>query len=784
MTASIPWSLTASNRDLTYIRFTKSAYWGETKNGLRDGIGVLFSFTDELSYSICFSCYAQDRKHGISLLVKPDGERELQLWYRDQLVGSKAVPHDFDADFRALLEADPAKLSLAYVTPTRGTVAEVDSFCSLDPDKLEVLSQDLLRGSKSVTDYPIGKDLYSGFLDDYGKPHDPNGKLSRQESKGLYEGSFVHGVKTGIASLTRDGRLLYHGDFHKGEFHGLGTYNCTNDDVYEGEFVDGRFCGQGEMRYKSGALYRGEFKEDRRNGYGVYTFASGDVYEGYFRGGKYHGKGTYRSTRGLVYEGNHVDGERTGKGKLTLPSGNVYEGDFQNGYFEGKGTYTFPSGNVYEGDFHKDMFEGKGVYRYPNGAYYEGDFHGDLRTGKGSYHFANGNVYTGDFVDGDFCGEGEYRHTDGTVYKGQMKEDLYHGRGSITYPNGDSYEGEWQKGKRHGEGTYHRHKQWVYKGEFKDGQRHGYGRFTFFAGGHRFGWFAEGNEHGLCIKIYKDGSNALCLYQEGKVLEEVSITADQRPNLKLWQKVQNNPAEWKGKLAQIISHEMEEEACAEPPITYADLSPAEFVLSQCKELRNRFDDTADPLSNSMGAVLNTVNVLRARLSMLVDEGRSDQSSTKAAIEGLSLLLSVNLKKDTLIQSALERHDRLDGETLLAYAIDVANQYSHRAPTFSALATLCWAAYKESEDPAALYVAAHPMLDDFSDRGVGLSTLWLLRFYLACDPTVHVPVEEDMFLLEAIYGPLLDKHLAEGLLELHCNGYLYDAAADEYIGKNH
>lgn len=259
-----------------------------------------------------------------------------------------------------------------------------------------------------------------------------NGKGKKQFDKGVYEGEFVNGERSG-----------------------QGKYTWDNGNIFEGEYKNDKRNGKGVIIWKVGDKYEGDFVDSFRTGKGKYTWASGNYYEGGFVKNKNEGFGTYIWKNGDTYTGTYKNNKRTGQGTFTTTDGSKYIGVFKDNKYHGFGkSYDKEGKNIYEGDFKNNLFEGQGTLYYTNGKHI-GEFKNGKREGLGKFYNESGNLQ----------------------YDGNYKNDKSHGKGIFYYKSGKKgYEGNFENNKRNGQGIKY-YTDGRYVGQFKDDKRHGLGKF-------------------------------------------------------------------------------------------------------------------------------------------------------------------------------------------------------------------------------------------------------------------------------------------------------------------
>ncbi len=206
-------------------------------------------------------------------------------------------------------------------------------------------------------------DMVDGALTGTGRQYDTDGIL-------LYEGNFEDGQYSGQGRYYIAHVLRYDGAFSNNLYQGEGNlYNQDSRLIYSGPFVAGLRSGIGtaynpETGKKS---YFGSYAEDKKEGNGTAFAQDGEtiVYEGSFALDVYAGQGKLYENGKLRYAGSFAEGVFSGDGVLyDADSGTMlYEGQFQNGQYSGEGKLYDPdSGSLlYSGTFANGRRDGSGA---------------------------------------------------------------------------------------------------------------------------------------------------------------------------------------------------------------------------------------------------------------------------------------------------------------------------------------------------------------------------------------------------------------------------------------
>lgn len=172
--------------------------------------------------------------------------------------------------------------------------------------------------------------LEEGKLEDQGKEYDKNGILS-------YEGTFLHGKRSGQGTSYRNGVISYKGEFDAGVPSGTGTsYDKEGDMVVQGEFADGLPEGTGKEYKKGTLLYQGGFSAGKHNGKGTLYLSPTEQLDATFQDGEPDGVVTWSKSGKTYYQGDWADGKPEGFGTLFGKSGKkLYQGQLLGGTLDG-----------------------------------------------------------------------------------------------------------------------------------------------------------------------------------------------------------------------------------------------------------------------------------------------------------------------------------------------------------------------------------------------------------------------------------------------------------------
>ena len=201
------------------------------------------------------------------------------------------------------------------------------------------------------------KKEYGNFNDKY----EENVRYDYEDGT-YYIGQTKNGLRHGKGKMYyENGNILYDGDFIEDNEEGNGKYYYENGEYYIGDWGNSLRNGTGKLYYKNGNLkYEGDFIEDNFEGKGKYYYRNGDIYEGEYQKGLRHGKGKVINKHGsLKYEGYFIDNKYEGQGILITPTGK-YEGEFKNGMKHGQGKEYNREGILIRDDYYENGFPKSG----------------------------------------------------------------------------------------------------------------------------------------------------------------------------------------------------------------------------------------------------------------------------------------------------------------------------------------------------------------------------------------------------------------------------------------
>lgn len=202
--------------------------------------------------------------------------------------------------------------------------------------------------------------------------------------------------------------LLPNGDIYEGTFdaellhHGHGTQlYISRGAKYQGTWHHGIREGLATLTYANGDTYTGNFLDGQMTGNGVYTMmAAGAKYTGLFLNGLFEGNGTYEYSDNARFVGMWKEGKKQGYGELYSPPLMTGRGRWDLDELKSGGFHLDNNQSYYEGSFKNDKFDGFGTLEKFYLSRYEGFWKAGLYNGRGKLILRNGTVQEGIWIDG------------------------------------------------------------------------------------------------------------------------------------------------------------------------------------------------------------------------------------------------------------------------------------------------------------------------------------------------------------------------------------------------
>jgi hypothetical protein len=225
-----------NNGEGTYL-YTNAKYWGNWKDGKRNGYGV-FTYND--GTSMYKGNWLNDKKHGFGNYFWNDGDQYEGYYIEDKMNGQGTY-----------------------------TYANGDRFIGqfLDHKRTE---------NGVYTAKAIKKGCVSGDCN--------NGYGKYVYSNAIYEGYFKNGKKEGRGKMIFWDNGSYEGDNSNDLRNGKGKFTYIDGSYYDGDWVNGERTGKGIFIWGKGKWegdsFEGDFISGSRTGYGKYIEKDGTIQEG------------------------------------------------------------------------------------------------------------------------------------------------------------------------------------------------------------------------------------------------------------------------------------------------------------------------------------------------------------------------------------------------------------------------------------------------------------------------------------------------------------------------
>lgn len=279
------------NGEGTYI-YTNSVYWGNWKEGKRDGFGVLKMIDGSAIYK---GNWTNDKKNGFGSYYWKSGDVYEGNWVADMQSGQCTYNWSNGDRFVGTFKDD--KIT------ENGTITR-----------------------KAIQKLCISGNCYNGF-----------GKFGYANA--VYEGYFKNGKREGKGkTISWDGEI-YEGDYENDLEHGKGKCTYSDGTVYDGDWVSGKRTGKGIYVWGKGKWegdrYEGDFYENKRTGWGKYTFAkTGKIEEGNFDSDVF---------KGAVMQRLRVESTYSNNSSVAENATNTSSSQYNCNYYPSK-----PTGLTYE----------------------------------------------------------------------------------------------------------------------------------------------------------------------------------------------------------------------------------------------------------------------------------------------------------------------------------------------------------------------------------------------------------------------------------------------------
>jgi hypothetical protein len=233
------------NGEGTYL-YSNAKYWGNWKDGKRDGFGTL---TRDDGSSMYKGNWSNDKKNGYGSFYWSNGDRYEGNWVDDNRSG---------------------QCTFYWKDGDRFVGQFID----------DNMTENGITTRKIIPKLCISGDCYNGY-----------GKFGFTNA--VYEGYFKNGKREGKGKTIAWDGGIYEGEYVIGLPNGKGKYTFTDGSVYEGNWVNGERTGKGIFIWGKGKWegesYEGDFINGFRTGFGKYTKKDGTIQEGKFLNNVFQG---------------------------------------------------------------------------------------------------------------------------------------------------------------------------------------------------------------------------------------------------------------------------------------------------------------------------------------------------------------------------------------------------------------------------------------------------------------------------------------------------------------
>uniref|UniRef100_A0A6C0BDF6 Uncharacterized protein n=1 Tax=viral metagenome TaxID=1070528 RepID=A0A6C0BDF6_9ZZZZ len=257
----------------------------------------------------------------------------------------------------------------------------------------------------------------------------------------------------------------YDGFLFNGFYSGKGSLRNSKG-LYNGGFIDGNKSGYGTMFYKNGDIYNGYWSKDKRNSFGKYSYSNGDYYSGVYTDDLEEEFGImYDCKLNLSYIGTFKNGKRTfNKYEYSIKGGHLFYSDFiglysvklennDNSFTKTSSRLVFDKNELYIRTLNKEdvFFNFKHKSRLYLGHFdYDCNLYGFGRL----YYDDNNEILNNDATDEEPYSK-EYlskKYKNYREYQCIFTDTNANGFGRIKYKNGDIYIGRITNGYKDGIG--------------------------------------------------------------------------------------------------------------------------------------------------------------------------------------------------------------------------------------------------------------------------------------------------------------------------------------------
>lgn len=387
-------------------------YYGEIKNGKKDGTGILYNEDGSVLYK---GDFLKDDFNGKGSLYTADG-LVISGDFSSGMVSGKAIKSTLGGE--PIYSGEWEKNNFHG----KGKLFTSKGYCY----------EGVFKNGNPIGEFKLidtqGNTVYKGEMKDglkdgHGISFDSNGNKQ-------YEGEWTNDKQSGYGEIFANGKLIYSGNFANNAYNGLGiSYDESGNRVYNGIWKDGQYDGEGVLFKDNKPYLVGSFSENLLSGRANIIENDIVVKECLFEGGACVYQREYSpSGDSLVFEGNIKDNKKEGMGCLFNEFGEKqFEGIFKNDeqYKSMKINYRqlekLPvNQELKDTEYEKYRKQKEFAVELPlNDAIYSGFLKDGKPSGKGTMLYTD-HTYTGCFENGKPFGKGVLYFDNGTEIKGEF----------------------------------------------------------------------------------------------------------------------------------------------------------------------------------------------------------------------------------------------------------------------------------------------------------------------------------------------------------------------------
>lgn len=169
----------------------------------------------------------------------------------------------------------------------------------------------------------------------------------------IYVGDWDGNERHGQGRQTYADGSIYEGSWDKGVWQGRGKLTDAKG-VYNGNWIEGKRTGKGTQKYKGGGEYVGKWEEDQRDGEGEMLYANGARYRGMWYNDRREGEGKMWWNNGKFYDGSWSGDKKDGGGRLLWTDGSEFRGEWREDLINGRGFFKDRFRSISEGYWRED----------------------------------------------------------------------------------------------------------------------------------------------------------------------------------------------------------------------------------------------------------------------------------------------------------------------------------------------------------------------------------------------------------------------------------------------